>query len=78
MTSKILFSNSFEDNKVNPHVLDEGFYSSIRKEVTKSRLTYLSKESKILALPKTFGQFSSEAHYLKTVDLFIRSSEETR
>jgi 2-polyprenyl-3-methyl-5-hydroxy-6-metoxy-1,4-benzoquinol methylase len=78
MTSKILFSNNFDDNKVKTHVLDEDFYSSIRKEVTRNRLTYLSEESKNLVLPKIFGQFSSEEHYLKTVDLFIRATEETR
>lgn len=58
--------------------LDEKFLSSIRKEVNEDRLKYLSDISKDILLPKIFGKFESDALYLKTVDLFIKSTEETR
>lgn len=59
-------------------VLDEGFYSSIRREVNPKRLRYLSDASKNLKLPSLFGKFSCDADYLATVDLFIKATEETR
>ncbi|WP_010299853.1 class I SAM-dependent methyltransferase [Candidatus Odyssella thessalonicensis] len=59
-------------------LLDENFYSSIRREVNPERLRYLSEASRNLKLPSLFGKFSCDADYLSTVDLFIKATEETR
>ncbi|MGN6671307.1 MAG: class I SAM-dependent methyltransferase [Candidatus Nucleicultricaceae bacterium] len=70
--------NDTPSQTVQQRILDNDFYTPIRKEITNERLTYLENASKKLDLPGIFGQFSSESHYLKTVDLFIKATEETR
>lgn len=60
------------------NMLGEDFHSLIRKEVNENRLLHLSNISKNLSLPTIFGKFRSDSHYLATVDLFIKSTEETR
>lgn len=78
MSYKPISANNTSSQTIQQRILDNNFYAPIRKEVTKERLTYLENASKKLDLPEIFGQFSSESHYLKTVDLFIKATEETR
>lgn len=78
MSYKSISVNNTPSQTIQQRILDNNFYASIRKEITKERLTYLEDASKKLDLPEIFGQFSSESHYLKTVDLFIKATEETR
>lgn len=78
MSYQSISVNNTPSETIKQRILDNNFYASIRKEITYERLTYLENASKKLELPETFGQFSSESHYLKTVDLFIKATEETR
>lgn len=78
MNTKTLISKDSGENQLHYNTLNENFYSSIRKEITEKRLAYLSEASKELPLPSLLGKFTSSSHYLATVDLFIKATEETR
>lgn len=53
-------------------------YLKARNEINDRRLRWLEELSNTLPLPKLFGEFSSNQHYLDTVDLFINATLETR
>ena len=78
MSDKNLTHVFLNNLKINSHTLDENFYSSIRKEINQEKLSYLSEISQNIPLPSLFGKFTSDIHYLDTVNLFIKSTEETR
>ncbi|WP_032113162.1 class I SAM-dependent methyltransferase [Candidatus Paracaedibacter symbiosus] len=78
MEINTLISKDSKKTQIHYKILNENFYSSIRREITEKRLSYLSEASKKLPLPSLFGKFTSDSHYLATVDLFIKATEETR
>lgn len=66
------------DHKLVPILLEENFYNGLRNVLTPERLQCLAKKSRQIPLPKIFGETLNEAHYSKTFNLLVNSTDETR
>lgn len=59
-------------------LIPESFYYGLRKELTQSRLELLADLAKKIPAPNLYGQFFNDMHYLKTLELLLLSTEETK
>ena len=58
--------------------LGSDYFSDMRSHLSDNKLNQLAEFAEILEMPKTFGKFNSEKHYLDTYQLVTKSSDELR
>ncbi len=58
--------------------IGESFYYGMRNELTNERLDFLEKQASKIPLGSMIGKFTNDLHYLQTLELFIKATQETR
>lgn len=69
--------NSFK-KQVFINSLDESFFWGMRSDINTKELKKLATFAKSIPEPILFGTYRDELHYAKTLDLFLKSTDETR
>jgi hypothetical protein len=77
-TGKNNLSNTAAQSSYEVILLDQNFYKGVRNTLSTANLKKLADFAKTIPEPDPYGTFRDEDHFVKTLELALNSTTETR